>query len=160
MKFSSMFNNQDLIAYICLFFFVFLSQQATYIVSSLFVGIVSFEYIFGNTSQMVIFSFIFSSAMLPIYLIARRLLEKAFGYSIGDLLMITAVMLAVSLVLFIVAIWPMSVPFDQNYRGCTVRIAGELTSCGFWSAASDLLAMLLVSATVALVFRLVKPHEV
>lgn len=67
--------------------------------------------------------------------------------------------LAIPVVLFILAVRPTSVPIDFNYRGCTIRIDGELTSCGLWSAASDLLAMLLASAIIVTLFWGLQPED-
>ena len=159
MEHLSVFQNRNLIVYICLFFFVLLAQQVTYIVSSLFVGQISAEYIFGNTAQLALNAIFLSFPLFGLFLLGRYLSEKLSGHSVSDLLLILVLVLAIPVVLFALAVRPTSVPIDLNYRGCAVRISGELTSCGFWSATSDLLAMLLISIVVVMVFQGIKPRE-
>jgi len=154
-----MFRNRSLITFFCIFLFVLLSQQSTYIVSSFFAGVISIDYIFGNTAQLALNSVFVSVVIFLVVLTIRYFLEKVSGRPVSHFSIITATMISASAILFAISIRPLSVPLDLDYRGCKVRIAGDLTSCGFWSAASDLLAMLLVSFAVAFIYQKVKRQE-
>lgn len=154
-----MFRSPSFITFFCIFLFSLLSQQSTYIVSYFFTGAISIDYIFGNTAQFALNSGFISAIIFLAVLTVRYFIEKASGRPIGHFSIISATMISVSAIFFAISIRPSSVPLDLDYRGCKIRIAGELTSCGFWSAASDFLAMLLVSFIVALIYQKVKRQE-
>lgn len=153
----SVLRNRNLIIYICFFLFALLAQQATYIVSALFVGRISFDYIFGNTAQLAFNAIFVSMALFGLFHMGRYIFEKLSGRSASDIIFIAILVLAIPVIIFLLAVRPASVPLDLNYRGCTVRVGGELTSCGFWSATSDLFAMLLMSIIAMMVFQGMKP---
>ena len=155
----SMWHNRNFTIYICLYLFVFLAQQVTYIVSSLFSGRFSTEHVFGNAGQLALNAVFFSASLYGAFLLIRYLFEKFSGRSASDVILFLGQVLVIPLIIFSLAVRPASVPYEQNYRGCAVRIGGELTSCGFWSAASDLFAMLLVAALIVIVFQRIKPGE-
>ena len=154
-----MWHSRNFTIYICLYLFVFLAQQVTYIVSALFAGRFSTEHVFGNAGQLALNAVFLSAFLYGAFRLARYLFEKLSGRSAGDSLVFSGLLLVTPLIIFTRAVRPASEPYDLNYRGCAVRIGGELTSCGFWSAASDLLAMLLVAALVVMVFQRVKSGE-
>lgn len=154
-----MLRTQNSTIYICLFLFALLTQQATYIVSALFVGQISTEYVFGNTAQLTFNAIFVALALFGILHLGRYLFEKFSGRSARDIILISGLFLAIPIIIFVLAVRPASTPYNLNYRGCAVRISGELTSCGFWSATSDLFAMLLISIVVLMVFQGIKPRE-
>ena len=155
----SVLNNQNFTIYVCLFLFAFLAQQATYIVSGLFVGRFSVDYVFGNTGQLGLNAVFFSALLYGVFRLVRYLFEKFTGRRARDVSLLSGFLLVIPPILFARSIRPASVPHDLSYRGCAVRIGGELTSCGLWSAASDLFAVLLVSTVIVTVFQRVEPRD-
>ena len=140
----------------CLYLYAFLAQQVTYIVSSLFSGRFATEHVFGNAGQLALNAVFLSAFLYGAFLLIRYLFERFSGRSANDVILLAGLLLVIPLIVFSFAVRPASVPYNLNYRGCAVRVGGELTSCGFWSAASDLFAMLLVAALVVMVFHALK----
>ncbi|MEL7299647.1 MAG: hypothetical protein AAFM92_04610 [Pseudomonadota bacterium] len=136
-----------------------MAQQVTYIVSALFVGRFSIKGVFGNAAQLALNTIFLSVILYFLFRLTRYLFEKFPGRSASDIIPFPGLVVVIPIILFLQSIRPASIPIEFYYRDCAVRIGGELTSCGFWSAVSDLFAMLLVAALVVVVFKGITQRE-
>ncbi|MEM8787430.1 MAG: hypothetical protein AAGE76_04125 [Pseudomonadota bacterium] len=138
------------------FLYSFAVQQVTYFVSALFTGLYALAFVFGNSAQLLLNSLFFSAILTVVFLLLKGVLRTKLKLKVGDRWLISVFYICIPLWLFWLSVRPSSIPLDFNYRGCAVRVAGELTACGLWSALSDLIATLLVGALIFLCTGLVR----
>lgn len=134
--------------------FALLAQQSGYVTSTLFVGETPSVETFSNLPQLAFTSIFYAPIMLFLSLGIGALHRLVRGFELSIVQAACATMLFLPIVFFALSVRPSSRMQNMHFRGCAIRVDGQLTHCGFYSALADLCVVSSIAIVLTLILKL------